>query len=225
MITLISRNAAGRDLRHRRLYGGARDDNDRRSGRPPVLADLLPAAGSRARSLLADAVLVVAGTLVVAGLSQVLVPLPFTPVPLSRFGTFGVLLVGAGLGPLRATASLAIYVLAGIAGVGWFAGGASGWQFASFGYLLGMVLAAALVGALARRGADRSVWRTTLAGLLAGAVVYALGVPWLMLFLDVDLPAALALLGVVPFLVGDAIKALLAAILLPSTWALVNRLR
>ncbi len=189
----------------------------------PVLADLLPAAGSRARSLLADAVLVVAGTLVVAGLSQVLVPLPFTPVPLS-LGTFGVLLVGAGLGPLRATASLAIYVLAGIAGVGWFAGGASGWQFASFGYLLGMVLAAALVGALARRGADRSVWRTTLAGLLAGAVVYALGVPWLMLFLDVDLPAALAL-GVVPFLVGDAIKALLAAILLPSTWALVNRLR
>lgn len=189
----------------------------------PVLADLLPAAGSRARSLLADAVLVVAGTLVVAGLSQVLVPLPFTPVPLS-LGTFGVLLVGAGLGPLRATASLAIYVLAGIAGVGWFAGGASGWQFASFGYLLGMVLAAALVGALARRGADRSVWRTTLAGLLAGAVVYALGVPWLMLFLDVDLPAALAL-GVVPFLVGDAIKALLAAILLPSSWALVNRLR
>lgn len=189
----------------------------------PVLADLLPAAGSRARSLLADAVLVVAGTLVVAGLSQVLVPLPFTPVPLS-LGTFGVLLVGAGLGPLRATASLAIYVLAGIAGVGWFAGGASGWQFASFGYLLGMVLAAALVGALARRGADRSVWRTTLAGLLAGAVVYALGVPWLMLFLDVDLPAALAL-GVVPFLVGDAIKALLAAILLPSAWALVNRLR
>lgn len=189
----------------------------------PVLADLLPAAGSRARSLLADAVLVVAGTLVVAGLSQVLVPLPFTPVPLS-LGTFGVLLVGAGLGPLRATASLAIYVLAGIAGVGWFAGGASGWQFASFGYLLGMVLAAALVGALARRGADRSVWRTTLAGLLAGAVVYALGVPWLMLFLDVDLPTALAL-GVVPFLVGDAIKALLAAILLPSTWALVNRLR
>lgn len=189
----------------------------------PVLADLLPAAGSRARSLLADAVLVVAGTLVVAGLSQVLVPLPFTPVPLS-LGTFGVLLVGAGLGPLRATASLAIYVLAGIAGVGWFAGGASGWQFASFGYLLGMVLAAALVGALARRGADRSVWRTTLAGLLAGAVVYALGVPWLMLFLDVDLPTALAL-GVVPFLVGDAIKALLAAILLPSAWALVNRLR
>lgn len=189
----------------------------------PVLADLLPAAGSRARSLLADAVLVVAGTLVVAGLSQVLVPLPFTPVPLS-LGTFGVLLVGAGLGPLRATASLAIYVLAGIAGVGWFAGGASGWQFASFGYLLGMVLAAALVGALARRGADRSVWRTTLAGLLAGAVVYALGVPWLMLFLDVDLPTALAL-GVVPFLVGDAIKALLAAILLPSSWALVNRLR
>lgn len=192
-------------------------------GSRPVLADLLPAAGTRARALVADAVLVLTGTLLVAGLSQVLVPLPFTPVPLS-LGTFGVLLVGAALGPLRATASLALYLLAGIAGVGWFAGGASGWQFASFGYLLGMVLAAAVVGALARRGVDRSVWRTTLAGLLAGVVVYALGVPWLMVFLGVDLPTALAL-GVVPFLVGDAIKALLAAALLPGAWALVGRLR
>lgn len=205
------------------LYGCAVTTTTAAPAPRPVLADLLPRAGTRARAVLADVVLVLAGTLLVAGLSQVLVPLPFTPVPLS-LGTFGVLIVGATLGPLRATASLLVYVIAGIAGVGWFAGGASGWHFASFGYLLGMVLAATLVGALARRGADRSVWRTTLAGLLGGVVVYALGLPWLMAFLGVDLATGLAL-GVVPFLAGDAIKAVLAALLLPGTWALVNRLR
>lgn len=189
----------------------------------PVLADLLPPAGTRTRARMVDAVLVLGGTLLVAGLAQVLVPLPFTPVPLS-LGTLGVLVVGASLGPARATASLGVYLLAGMAGVGWFAGGASGWEFASFGYLLGMVVAAAVVGALARRGVDRSVWRTTLAGLVAGAVVYAAGLPWLMAFLGVNLATGLAL-GVVPFLVGDAIKAVLAAVLLPGTWALVNRLR
>lgn len=193
----------------------------------PVLADLVPAANAsvtaRASSAVVNTLLVLAGTALVAVLAQVAVPLPFTPVPLT-LGTFGALVVGAALGPLRATASLALYLLAGVAGVGWFAGGAHGWQFASFGYILGFVVAAAMAGGLARRGADRSVWGTIGVMLLGGAVVYAFGVPWLAIYLGVG-PAAALQLGVVPFLVGDAIKAVLAAVLLPGAWALVGRVR
>ena len=180
-----------------------------------VLADLIPA--SRAK----DAALVLGGTGVVAVLSQVAIPLGFTPVPLS-LGTLGALLVGAALGPARAVLSLLLYVGAGIAGVGWFAGGASGWMFASFGYLLGFVLAAALMGRLARRGADRNVFGSIGLGLLGGAVIYAAGVPWLMAFLDVSFTEALAL-GVTPFLIGDVIKAVIVAVVLPGAWALIGR--
>lgn len=185
------------------------------SARRLVLADLIPA--SRAK----DAALVLGGTGVVAVLSQVAIPLGFTPVPLS-LGTLGALLVGAALGPARAVLSLLLYVGAGIAGVGWFAGGASGWMFASFGYLLGFVLAAALMGRLARRGADRNVFGSIGLGLLGGAVIYAAGVPWLMAFLDVSFTEALAL-GVTPFLIGDVIKAVIVAVVLPGAWALIGR--
>ena len=185
------------------------------SARRLVLADLIPA--SRAK----DAALVLGGTGVVVVLSQVAIPLGFTPVPLS-LGTLGALLVGAALGPARAVLSLLLYVGAGIAGVGWFAGGASGWMFASFGYLLGFVLAAALMGRLARRGADRNVFGSIGLGLLGGAVIYAAGVPWLMAFLDVSFTEALAL-GVTPFLIGDVIKAVIVAVVLPGAWALIGR--
>lgn len=182
-----------------------------------MLADVV--ATSRVR----DAALVLGGTVLVALASQIAIPLGFTPVPLS-LGTLAVLVVGAALGPARAAASLGIFLLAGLAGVGWFADGHSGWQFASFGYIVGYVLAAALVGRFASRGGDRTPLRTI--GLMAvgGVVVYAAGVPWLMAFLEVDLVTALGL-GVVPFLVGDAIKAVVAAVLLPGSWALVNRAR
>lgn len=196
-----------------------------------VLADLIPAAlrpamnrtNGRVRAAAVNAALVLTGTLLVAGLSQVLVPLPFTPVPLS-LGTLGALLVGASLGPARAAASLGLYLAAGVLGVGWFAGGESGWAFASFGYLLGFLAAAIVVGAMARRGADRSVWRSIGIGLIGGTIIYAFGVPWLMVFTGSTLGEALVM-GVAPFLIGDAIKAAIVAVVLPSAWALLSRLR
>lgn len=196
---------------------------------PPVrtvLADALrprTVAPSRARAAVTNVLLLLAGTGVVAVLAQISVPLPFTPVPLT-LGTLGALLVGAALGPWRATASLALYAIGGAAGVCWFAGGASGWAFASFGYVLGFVLAAALAGTLARRGADRSVWGSAGLMVLGTLSVYAAGVPWLALFLGIDAGEALRL-GVLPFLVGDVVKAALVAGLLPAAWALVARTR
>lgn len=181
----------------------------------PVLADLIP--GERVR----DAVLVLAATafLIVAG--QIAIPLWFTPVPLSM-ATFAVLLSGAALGPVRAACSTLIYLVAGMAGAPIFASQASGWSFASFGYIVGFVPAAVVVGALARRRADRSVVTTFLTACLGSLIVYAFGLPWLIAFLDVDLATGLEL-GVTPFLTGDVIKALAASLLLPAAWKLVDR--
>lgn len=179
-----------------------------------VLADVLPA--SRAR----DAVLVLAGASVVALVGQVAVPLPFTPVPLT-LGTFAVLLVGAALGPARGGLAIGLYALAGIAGAPVLAGWSSGWATASFGYVLGYLPAALLLGHLARRGADRSPWRTALGAVGATSLVYVVGVPWLMASLGVGLLEGLAL-GVVPFLVGDAVKAVAAATVLPAAWRVLG---
>lgn len=186
--------------------------------RRPVLADLIPAERSRTA---VDAALVVTGTLLVAGFAQLTIPLPFTPVPIS-LSTLAVLLTGAALGPARSSLSLLLYVAAGVLGAPFYANGASGWEIASFGYILGYVPAAALAGALARRGADRGPVRTFGLVALASTVVYLGGVPWLMAFLDVDLTTAVQL-GVWPFLAGDTVKAVLIALVLPGTWRLLGR--
>jgi biotin transport system substrate-specific component len=183
--------------------------------RAPVLADL--GSASRAR----DAALVVAGTMLIAVFSQLVVPLPFTPVPLS-LSTFAVLLTGLALGPGRALLSTVLYLGLGTAGVPILAEQGAGWASASYGYVVGYVAAAALAGAAARRRADRSPLATVAAAAVSTLAVYAFGVPWLMASLHVGLLEALAL-GVVPFLIGDAIKAAAAALLLPGTWRLLGR--
>jgi len=190
----------------------------------PVLADLIP---GRTLALpvraLRTAALVLGGTAFLAIASQVAVPLPFTPVPVS-LATGAVVLLGAGLGPRLGTASALLYLIAGMAGAPIFAEQGFGWAFASFGYVIGYVPAAYIAGVLARRAADRSVWKTA---ALAGAstiAAYVVGVPWLMAFLGVDFAAGLAL-GVLPFLIGDAVKMVAAALVLPGTWKIVDRVR
>jgi biotin transport system substrate-specific component len=182
--------------------------------RPRVLADLIPG------SLVRDIALVI-GAAVLTGLAaQVSVPLPFTPVPIS-LQTFTVLLSGAALGPIRGGLGMVLYLVAGMAGVPWFSEQRSGFDFPSFGYIVGFVLAAALVGWLARRGLDRSIPGTIGIMVLGNLVIYAFGVSWLASSLGVDLPAALEL-GAWPFLIGDGLKIALAAGLLPAAWWLAG---
>ena len=185
--------------------------------RRQVLADLIP--GSAARTAL-----LVAGGAAVTGLAaQLSVPIePLSPVPVTG-QTFAVLLVAAALGPWRALASMALYLAVGLAGVPWFAGGTAGAGGASFGYILGYVAAAVVVGELARRGGDRTPLRTVGTMVAGNAVIYTVGVAWLVGVTGMSVGAALVA-GVVPFLVGDAIKIALAAGVLPGTWALVRRL-
>lgn len=179
-----------------------------------VLADLIP--GGLVRDLA-----LIGGAAALTGLAaQVAVPLPFTPVPLS-LQTLTVLLAAAALGPWRASTAMGLYLVAGVAGVPWFAEQRAGIGFPSFGYVLGFMLAAAVVGWLARRGADRSILATALTMAAGNLVIYAIGVPYLALAINVDLPTAIGL-GLTPFLVGDALKILLAAGLLPAAWRLAG---
>ncbi len=183
--------------------------------RRQVLADLVPGG------LVRD-VAIVAGAAAFTGLAaQVAIPLPFTPIPIS-LQTFAVLLSAAALGPTRAGAAMLLYLAAGIGGVPWFAEQRSGIGFPSFGYIVGFAVAAVVVGALARRGADRTMRGTAATMVLGNLVIYAVGVPYLAMSIGVDLPTAIGL-GLTPFLVGDGLKILLATGLLPAAWRFAGR--
>ncbi|MFF3684731.1 biotin transporter BioY [Streptomyces sp. NPDC002187] len=188
------------------------------AGKVPVLADLLPAARAR---YAVDAALVAGGAALTGIAAQIAVPVPGSPVPVSG-QTFAALLVGTALGARRGFLSLGLYAVAGAAGMPWFAQGTSGYGMPSFGYILGMLLAATVVGALARRGADRSVLRTAGAMAVGSVIIYAVGVPYLALATGMSLSAAISA-GLVPFLIGDALKAALAMGALPAAWKLVGR--
>ncbi|MFF2845731.1 biotin transporter BioY [Streptomyces sp. NPDC058001] len=185
-----------------------------------VLADLLPAS-SVARARVRDVALVVGGAALTGIAAQIAVPVPGSPVPVTG-QTFAALLVGTALGAGRGFLSLALYTLVGMAGMPWFAEGGSGTAAPSFGYVLGMLLAATLVGTLARRGGDRSVLRTA-ATMVAGSVlIYAVGLPYLAVATGMSASQAIAA-GLTPFLIGDALKAALAMGALPTAWRFVKR--
>jgi biotin transport system substrate-specific component len=182
---------------------------------PRVLADLVPGG------IVRDVALVVGSAALVGLSAQVSIPLSFTPVPIT-LQTFAVLMSGAALGPLRGVAGMLLYLGAGAAGVPWFSEQTSGVGFPSFGYIIGFVLAGGIVGWLARRGMDRSVPGTIGLMVLGNLVIYAIGVPYLAAWLGAPLSTAIEY-GLTPFLIGDGLKILLAAGLLPAAWHLTGR--
>jgi biotin transport system substrate-specific component len=181
----------------------------------------------------------VGGSLLIAGLAQISFPLPFTPVPITG-QTLGVLLVGAAYGPALGVATLVLYLAWGVMGLPFFAPNADGSHetgldvlritSATGGYLVGFVAAAGLTGWLSRRGWDRT-FRSSIGAMLLGSIaIYAFGVPWLYHALPatidgrpVTLDTALSL-GLYPFIIGDTVKLLVAAGLLPVAWRLLRRL-
>ncbi|WP_069172801.1 biotin transporter BioY [Streptomyces griseus] len=183
-----------------------------------VLADLLPAARHR---FAVDTALVAGGAALTGLAAQIAVPVPGSPVPVTG-QTFAALLIGTALGARRGFLALALYAVVGMAGVPWFSEGSSGAGGASFGYVLGMLLAATVTGALARRGGDRSVLRTAGTMAVGSLIIYAVGVPYLALSTGMSASAAVAA-GLTPFLIGDALKAALAMGALPASWKLLGR--
>lgn len=196
----------------------------------PTLADR-----AFSRSLVTDLILIAAGTAFTSIAAQFVIPL--WPVPITG-QTFAVLLVGSTLGAMRGALSMALYLVLGVAGLPVFAAGGHGSLFASpsGGFVVGFIVAAALTGWLAQREWDRKVVGTFLSFAAGTVVMYAFGLPWLYtvlgslppasvanLFDTTDLLQATIATGVLPFLVGDLVKALLAAAILPASWRLIGR--
>ncbi|MCA1632954.1 MAG: biotin transporter BioY [Acidobacteria bacterium] len=171
-----------------------------------------------------SAALVVAFSLLTALAAQVVIPLPFTPVPLTG-QTFAVLLAGALLGSRLGALAMIAYLCEGAVGLPFFRGGAGGAHYLllspTTGYLLAFPLAAFVTGYLAERGWDRRYASAAAAMALGSFVILAGGWAWLALFFRTAGEAFR--LGVAPFILGDLVKIALAAAALPAGWALVRR--
>lgn len=187
------------------------------AGRQPVLADRI-----FSRSLVTDLVLVAAGAAFTALLAQVTIPL--WPVPITG-QTLAVLLVGATLGMARGASSLALYAVLGLVGLPVFAPQDDGSHLTgllalaapSFGYIVGFVFAAALVGWLSERTWDRKFFKALATFVGGTVVVFAFGLPWLAVVTNASL-AQTYQWGLEPFIVGGIVKAVIAALLLPAAW-------
>ena len=190
-----------------------------------VLAEtIVPAEGTQ--RLIKQAVLVVAGILVLALCAKITVPL--WPVPITM-GTFAVLTIGAAYGPRLGLATILGYMLVGAFGFDVFAGssaekfGLAYMMGGTGGYLVGYVLATLMLGWAARQGWDRSVLWMGLAMLLGNVLIYVPGLLWLGVLFGWDQP--ILAWGLTPFIAGDAVKLVLAALLVPAVWKLVGRAR
>lgn len=192
-----------------------------------VLADLFgPREG--AIRLAKQAVLVALGITLLAVAAKIKLPIWPSPVPITM-GTFAVLTIGAAYGARLGLVTVLGYMLIGALGYDVFAGSsaeASGLTYmmgGTGGYLLGYVLATLTLGMLAQRGWDRSVLWMALAMVLGNALIYAPGLLWLGTLYGWDQP--ILAWGLTPFLIGDGLKLLLAAVILPLIWKLVGDAR
>lgn len=182
-------------------------------------------ADTWSRSRVADVVTIAAATTLTALCAQISIPVPGSPVPVTG-QTFAVLLSAAAIGPVRGAIAQALYVGLAMLGVPVLADHASGSTAvfgATGGYLLGFIVASVVVGSLARRGWTRRPERVFVSYLAGSAVIYLLGVSWLARSTGMPLGTAISL-GMTPFLVGDLLKAALAAGVLPLAWRGVRKI-
>ena len=170
-----------------------------------------------------DAIFIICGSLILGLSAQVKVYLPISPVPITG-QTFAVLMLAALLGSRRGVLAILAYLAEGALGLPVFAGGIglAALIGPTGGYLVGFIAVAYLVGRLAEMGWDRRV-STTIAAMLAGEIVlYTFGVCWLAIMTNIR--TALTV-GLYPFIVGDILKVILAAAVLPAGWKLLDYLK
>lgn len=172
------------------------------------------------RSLSTDFALILGGAVLTAVAAQIAIPM--WPVPITG-QTFAVLLVGAVLGASRAAVSMIAYFSMGAIGLPVFTGAVAGVSFGTtFGYQVGFIAAAAVVGWLAQLNWQRKVSGVLASFLIGNGVIYLFGLPWLAFALAnlgmASNASSVLAAGLIPFLLGDAIKMALAAAVLPIAW-------
>ncbi len=176
------------------------------------------------RSRVSDVVLVLVGVVLTALAAQV--QIPALPVPFT-LQTLAVLVIGATYGSSRGAITMGAYAVVGVLGFPVFAGGASGIAVifgATGGFLLGFIFAAALIGRLAELNWSSDALKMFVSYALGSAVIYAIGVPVLaMSAFASDLVAAMTYM--LPYLIWDAVKAVIAAALLPTAWVVVKAIK
>lgn len=180
--------------------------------------------GERLSPRLRHAALVIAGAIIIYLTARISIPLGFTPVPVTG-QTFGVLLVGGALGLRRGALAAVLYVALGVVGLPFFAEGKGGLSViwgTTGGYLVGFVIASALVGRLAELGWDRHIGGAIGATFLGNLAIYAIGLPWLAAVTGFG-PVETIEKGLLPFVIGDVIKFVLAALVFPAAWWVVGR--
>lgn len=177
------------------------------------------------KSLTADIALVLAGTAITSIAAQL--SIPNQPVPFT-FQTLAVLLVGSTLGAVRGGLSLAIYALIGALGAPVFTAQGHGVDYlfgATGGYIIAFIFAAALVGFLAEKGWSKSSIGMIASYVIGSAIIYGIGATWLTYgYLNGDWNKGMAF-GVLPFLIWDAIKAFVAAAIVPEAWRLATKFK
>jgi biotin transport system substrate-specific component len=175
-----------------------------------------------------QALMVVFGIVLLAVMAKIKVPVPGSPVAISM-GTFAVLTIGAAYGPRLGLATILGWMIVGMLGFDVFQSSTADLNGISYmmgstgGYLVGYVLATLALGYAARAGWDRSVVLMALAMLIGNVLIYVPGLAWLAVLYGLDQP--ILAWGLTPFLLGDALKLGLAALLVPGLWTLIGDAR
>jgi len=170
---------------------------------------------SKTHSTATSFAIAIVGSVLLALLARLSIPVPFSPVPITG-QTFGVLLLGGMLGSRLATMTVLIYLFEGAIGLPVFAGGSLGFLYLlgpTGGYLIGFIPAAYLVGLLSKKEWNANIAKSILMMTLGTAIIFIFGVSWLSVTAGIMNAATI---GLVPYLPGAVVKISIAAIILFS---------
>ena len=184
---------------------------------------VLDKAENNSQKIFRYGILSLAGSALIALCAQVSVP--FYPVPVTM-QTFAVILIGLTYGWRLGGITVALYLIEGSIGLPVFAGGKGGMivmMGPTAGYLYGFFLAAVACGWFTERGFDRSYLKLIVPLLAGNLLLYTSGLIWLGNFIGWDKPVLE--LGLYPFIPGDLMKIALVAVLLPTVWKYVERMK
>ncbi len=177
-----------------------------------------------ARTAVSSVGLVLGGTLFLGAMAQISLPVPGSPVPITG-QTLGALLLGTAYGASLGFSTFAFYIAAGIAGAPLFAGHSAGIERltgATGGYLVGMLVASWVTGALAGRKWDQKISTVVPTMLIGTTIIFTFGLLWLQHSTGQSWSWTFEK-GLQPFVVGEAIKIAIASTALPTVWRFVSK--